>query len=69
MSFQGDTKQPKEPALTFEVEDAASDDNDSKVDSDESDDGTFLFEDIKNELRFYEKQTMTSFQKLNLFFN
>jgi len=46
VSFHGDTKQPKEPALTFEVEDVASDDNDSKADNDESDDGTFLFEDI-----------------------
>jgi hypothetical protein len=42
------------PTLTFELEDEASD-NDSKVDNDESDEGTFVFEDIKNELRFYEK--------------
>ena len=42
---------------------------DEEVNEDESDDGQFMFEDIKNELQYFEKQTMTPFQKINLFFN
>ncbi len=48
-------EEPK-PALEFEI------------DSDDSESG-FMFEDITTELQYYEKQEMSSFQKVNMFFN
>jgi hypothetical protein len=61
--------------LEFEITDKANDDQSSKKEdeedfgSDEGSGGNFLFEDIRDELSWYEKQELTSFQKINMFFN